>query len=480
MNESELRDALHDTTPPRAAVAGWAEASRRRARRRRSGVVTAAVLVVAAAAGVALLPRLAPVTVASPSPSPSATSPAAPTPSEGDSLVRGACADLASGALAVEDLPSSTNLPEGATRAWLCGGEGGFGWLSGIGPIEPLTMDPDRVVDAINALPGTKQQACTQVGGLVYSVVVEYPDRRVAVAAETVNCEWVGGWNGRTGGAALLDTLEGYWAEQRAAAPAFVADVDLCRSYPSRWEDPVGIESFLPVGRAEVTRGVVCGLADDAVDFHGATVSHPLPAEFVSALATAEFAPRDGWSVPRGLPYLVLLNEHGDPITLLVDDAGGIVSAHEADGSSGSWQPAGRAADLWREALDGLRTTPFAARSAECDGVPPDEPADPTTIVRGRACVGEWAVPELGPDLAPDLAAEIGRRFADEAQAVEWGTRNDANKVVLVDAAGRQMALYWSTQTPITLVDESDSHLWRVPDDIVLELRRYGLTFTEE
>ena len=74
-----------------------------------------------------------------------------------------------------------------------------------------------------------------------------------------------------------------------------------------------------------LVRGVVCGLAEDATGFAGETVSHALPAEFVAALAGAELSPRDGWDAPRGLPYVVLLNEHGDPVTYLVGVAGEIV-----------------------------------------------------------------------------------------------------------------------------------------------------------
>ncbi|MBK7820097.1 MAG: hypothetical protein IPJ61_03215 [Tessaracoccus sp.] len=492
MNESELRAALKASTPPPADISAWAEVGRRRASRRRVGAGAAIVLVVAAAMGATLLPRTSPVTFATPSPSvPSSVSPTSPTPSPSvpdtapgqGALVRGACADLLSGALAVEDLPASRNLASGAQQVWLCGGNGGFGRLVGMGPVEPLTTAPDRVVDAINALPGLTQNACTQVGGLVYTVVVEYHDgARSAVSAETVNCEWVGGWDARTGGAALLETLKGYWADQRASAPAFTDDVDLCRTYPAGWQDPTGITSFLRVGRAEVVRGVVCGLAADSVGFDGQTVSHPLPAEFVAALADAEVMPRDGWGdVPRGLPYLVLLNEHGDPVTFLVDAAGAIVSDAEGDGLSGTWMPTGEAASQWREALDGLRTTPFSHRPAECEGDFYTAPAaDPAAIVGGWACVGEWAIPERGPALDPALAAELGRRFAAEAESADWGTRDGANQVVLADATGRLLPLYWSTQTPVTMVDEKDSLLWRVPDDLVEELRRYGLTFTEE
>lgn len=486
MDESEFRDALRAATPPSAHVGGWADASRRRAYRRRAAVGALAVVVVATAVGVPLLARGPAPIVASPGPS--TTAPTSPVPeptatAPGDGgLVRGACADLASGALKAEDLPSSENLPAGASQAWLCGWSGGFGQV-GVGPIEPLTTDPDRVVDAVNALPTLRVDGCTDVGGLVYTVVVEYPDgARTAVAAETVNCEWVGGWDGRTGGAALLDTLKGFWEQQRASAPAFEDDVDLCRAYPAKWEDPTGISSFLPVRRASLTRGVVCGLAADATDFAGEAVSRALPAEFVAALADAELSPRDGWGVPRGLPYLVLLNEHGDPVTFLVDAAGRIVAdEHTGEWAAGSWEPSGAAADLWSEALQGLRTTPFYERPAECDGdFSEAPPADPAKIVGGWACVGDWAIPELGPELSPDLAAELGRRFAAEATPTEWGTRDGANQIVLVDRSGRLMPLYWSTQTPITLVDELDSRLWTVPDDLVAELRRHGLEFIAE
>jgi len=61
------------------------------------------------------------------------------------------CDDVQSGRLPTDELAASATLPEEADRVWLCGDlERGFG---GLGPLEPLVADPDRVIREINTLP---------------------------------------------------------------------------------------------------------------------------------------------------------------------------------------------------------------------------------------------------------------------------------------------------------------------------------------
>ena len=196
-----------------------------------------------------------------PDPSPSPTPVVLPD-ERGDGLVSQVCDDIQTGILAAEELPSTETLPDGAARAWLCGDR--WETFGGVGPIEPLTTDPDRVVDAVNALPSPDYEACREMGGITYHVVLDYPDgtRRV-VSAETVNCEWVGGWGNRAGGAELLQDLLPLWAAQRDANPEpFLDEVSLCSDNAGI----VGLNSLGVVERGSYYRGYVCGLpADPAV-----------------------------------------------------------------------------------------------------------------------------------------------------------------------------------------------------------------------
>lgn len=261
----------------------------------------------------------------------------------GEGLVSTVCDDIQTGTLAAEELPGTENLPDGAARAWLCGDR--WETFGGVGPIEPLTADPDRVVDAVNALPTPDYEACTEMGGITYHVVLDYPDgtRRV-VSAETVNCEWVGGWGNRAGGAELLRDLIELWEAQRAANPEpFLDEVSLC----SDDAGIVGLNSLGTVERGSLYRGYVCGLpADPAAGDEW--LQRELPGDLVLAISQAVPTPEDQWTISEGGPYLVLLTQHGDPVTYVIDGLG--VRFPE-----GVWSPDGELAAVWAESLAGLR-----------------------------------------------------------------------------------------------------------------------------
>ncbi|NHB83848.1 hypothetical protein G7085_01810 [Tessaracoccus sp. HDW20] len=119
-----------------------------------------------------------------------------------------ACADLREGRLTAAE--PSGDLPDGATRAWLCGPQDPYPFAGQLGPREPLTSGVDRIVAAFNAMPEVDPDgsvACHDVGGLTYAVILEYADGPVVLDGETVNCEFVAGRIG--GGARFLTHLEG-------------------------------------------------------------------------------------------------------------------------------------------------------------------------------------------------------------------------------------------------------------------------------
>lgn len=412
------------------------------------------------------------------------TGPAPTLGSEDDGgLTSEVCADIQSGRVQPDILPASDTLPTGAERVWLCGDlKDPFG--GPLGPREPLVTDPDRVVDAINALePGPEEEvACTAIGGLTYHLAVDYPDgsRRV-ISAETVNCSWVGGWGGRVGGGELLEAIEPMWFAQRAdQGPPELGDPRLCDSFtsPTNWEG--GYESFLNVNPTDAVRGAVCGLAGDAVGFHGEVRQVWLPQELVDAIADAEpfveAAPQLG---PRGLPYLVLMNEFGDPTTVPM------LSSDQLLLPSGVWKPGEDALDLLRKSIADLRIKAFYEEPADCSkSVEGETPADLADVVSGAACVQAFAVPAKGPELEAGFAQELARRFEAESVPMSWGARSSF--VVLRDAEGRHTNLYYDnrnnfdTTLPAGLVNEAGDRVWELPDDVKAELELHGFDFTQQ
>jgi len=281
-----------------------------------------------------------------PVPSPSPTPVVLPD-ERGDGLVSQVCDDIQTGALAAEELPSTENLPDGAARAWLCGDR--WETFGGVGPIEPLTTDPDRVVDAVNALPSPDYEACTEMGGITYHVVLDYPhgDRRI-VSAETVNCEWVGGWGNRAGGAQLLQDLLPLWAAQREAAPEpFVEEVDVCSDTAAL----VGLNSLGTVERGSLYRGVVCGKPADAADGED-WIQRELPGDLVLAISQAQPVPDQSGVFTQGGAYLVLMNQFGDPVTYAVTQPAG--ESPQIRTWEWVWTPGADLMPLWVETLAGL------------------------------------------------------------------------------------------------------------------------------
>lgn len=490
MNDSSpeyLQDSLHDDlsalVPEPPPTGGWGPAVRRRGRSRRAGIATVAVAVVAAGAvwlGATLLGGPSQVATPAPSTPVASVSPQAPIDDDYTGVEAQACADLR------EDPPMpagpSGDLPDGATRAWLCGPQAPYPFASQLGPREPLTTGVDRIVAAFNALPATpgEQIACTEVGGLTYAVIVEYADGAVVLNGETVNCQFVGGRRG--GGAQFLADLEGFWEEARATAPAFEGPLDLCanRSLEAFRNYSIGYGSFISQERADAVRGVVCSVAADAPGLNAPTVSVPIPPEVLADLANGKVEPFEpGWSFGQSIQpaYVVLVNRFGDPVSYGLGDDGAALVWEE--NQNAWWRPSDTVADLWAQTLSQVRVKPFYSVPDVCGGYDPATmTGDPAKAVSGIVCAPREALPAKGPELDPALAREIGQRFAAGA-AEQWGQMNSANFVVLTDSDGASMRLYWDGTLPGRLVAETGLS-WPLPDDLRIELEEYGLSFVPE
>ena len=485
MNEHDLTDSLHQSLPPRPSTQGWADGARRKARRRRIGFGAAAVLAVAALVtplawqnlrdpGIVASPAPASESFVSPEPSPQPTAPVTLPDERGDGLLPRVCEAIRTGELPAQDLPGTEQLPDGVARVWLCGDRSGS-FDGQVGPIEPLTTDPDRIVDAINALPASTAEACTAIGGLTYHVVLVYPDgNRRVIAGETVNCEFVGGWGGREGGAALLDELEGMWTAQReATASNYSGEPRVCNRIDPVSFSHLQLNSFLPVTRQSITRGYVCGLPAGSDNFDVDPVQIEIPSSLISAFAQA--APSEPAEVPyEAGPYAVLLNEHGDPLTYRVSADGLLPGSMGTE--QDAWYPTGDLLAQWRDTLTPITITPFYSLPPECGSWDPERPGDPADVSSGFACLNPDALPTKGPELDPAFARELGRRFAAESREGEPGEMSSLS-VLLLDSTGRAINLYWDAQSPPSLVGHGRS--WRLPDDVVAELENYGFTFTQ-
>ncbi|MBB1482862.1 hypothetical protein H5392_03175 [Tessaracoccus sp. MC1865] len=283
----------------------------------------------------------------------------APLPEEPlEGLLPQVCADVVGGVLSPDTLAPTDILPGGVQRAWFCGDPRGFG---GVGPVEPLTTQPDRIVEAINGLPVSTADACTEVGGPTYHVVLDYADgERRVIAMETVNCQFVAGT--REGGGQLVDDVLTLWQAQREATPQpFTDEVALCSPYDENGYAP-RLDSVLPVQRAELTRGVACGLPEGTEGLDVAPREVALPPELVLAMGQSQLAPLDplqpshaGW--PTGLPVLIMLNQFGDPLSGNVGpNAAAVTFINEVTGEQGVWTPTEAERAQLLEVLATMRT----------------------------------------------------------------------------------------------------------------------------
>ncbi|MFT3889655.1 MAG: hypothetical protein QM713_16040 [Arachnia sp.] len=356
-----LKTELNGLVPERPDATLWGPSVRRKKARRRVAGGGAAVALVLGAA-VALSTTLggtgptvagpAPTTSSAPHPHPQLQDPL-PDPV---GLQSGVCAALLDSELRFSPPPHG-GLPTGATRVWLCGDpESGLAGEAEVGPREPLVADPDQVALAYNELPRMPRTGdCPSDAGLVYRVVVEYPDGMVAFTGTTANCQAVGD---RKGGKDYFTALASMWRAQRAALPADVGEVEnVCRGVgPSSDSGVDGVHRsmLVDVRREDVTSGFVCGATGESVGTVTITGEAKLPDDVVADLVTAQLEPFAGAAAEIVIaPYfLVMLNEFGDPVVWHLASPDVVWAERDERGDvSGIWRPSESVKDQWYATL---------------------------------------------------------------------------------------------------------------------------------
>ncbi len=376
MNE-RLTDDLLGLVPDRPDPSGWGPRVRRRSGRRRAPLPGRAATALGdrrrrrlvhdprRGAGPKVAVPVDPSTATDPAPAPE-PDPTPSHPSLPDDLARpvgllsGVCAALLESRLEASE-PPRAGLSTGATRVWLCGDpESALAGEGQIGPREPLTTDLDRVADAYNRLPlADTSQGCDGDAGLVYRVVVEYPDRRIAFTGEAAGCRTVGD---RRGGKEFVGELTEMWRAQREASPPVFDGADgICAAPESLRQDLLGEHSsfFVDVARGDVTRGAVCGVSPDGHRLR-VTGDAALPDEVVADLATAQLEPAPVGADPAvGESFVVLLNAFGDPVTHHLGIDGGVwVRGDEQVEFLGIWRPSEAVKDQWDATLEAAGVVP--------------------------------------------------------------------------------------------------------------------------
>ncbi|WP_040283313.1 hypothetical protein [Tessaracoccus massiliensis] len=265
-----MNDNFHDlfkaSVPEAPSTRGWVEGARRKRRGRQlvtSGTAALAVVALAVPAALNLSGGAEPI-VASPEPTASAP---APTPDPTASGATGVDVSLSPNA---EGKPGAAacygedgepagershagTIRTGAARAWLCTNPDNFG--TG-GPLEPLVVDVDGLVEALYAQP-TLTDDSAQAVAEHYTVVFEFDDgRRMSFSGDTRDSTALtDGVNSLQGSAAFYrDEVEAGWLAQRARAGAPAT------GYESPQECPVLScqQSLLPVSLDRITGGYAC------------------------------------------------------------------------------------------------------------------------------------------------------------------------------------------------------------------------------
>lgn len=258
----------------------------------------------------------------------------------------------------------------------------------------------------------------------------------------------------------MLAEIEPFWEAQRETLPPYEGEPDLCSNFPRSWEDTGlrGPSSFRArdIQLSEITRGAVCGLRVDAKSFDGEVVQKWLPDEVVARIAAGELASS---GINPGLPYLMLLTRHGDPIHFPLD----------ADGAATPWLA---------EALSDVRTEPLYVRSPHCGRYDPDTPpADLSEVTTGVVCLDQFATPTLPADLDPELVARIAQGFSDGAAPPQYDYGGmTSQRVTLLDAAGNFFHLD-VTVDGTGLISESAREYWELPTDLKDQLAAHGIDF---
>lgn len=310
MTEPEIHDALHRIIPDNLDAHGLAAGALRKRRNRTRAVAGGAALALVALA-VPLALTLSnvnrPVTATPAEQSTGVeTSPPALTPSG----IPEACAQDWSALPTSNDLGA---LPSGATRAWLCGDAGMLPMGGHVGPLEPLTSDVDKVVDAFKALTVGHPEVtmCTEEYTLTYRVVLEYAGgKQRVVSGDLHGCRFVNDGSGdfREGGPAYLSQLITMWQAQRTASGQDVAgDVVGCP----------GSAPIMPMSVADAVRGSACSNLTSSTGEPVSGAAAPLPPELLALVkAGLADAPTSAASTADQTDFaLSLVNRFGDTRT---------------------------------------------------------------------------------------------------------------------------------------------------------------------
>lgn len=340
MNPDEFPEALEDLIPAKPSATGWGERIRRRRRNRRAGAAAAAG--VAAVAVLAAAVQFGGQSTVTATPVPADPSTPQPTIT---SLEPAECA------LPSEDehnvaaeLPDG-QLPEGATAVWLCGAQS-TPERHHVGAAEPLTMGVGEAVDAFNSVPSERGPAwsCALTPDLMYRVVYGYPDGTRHEAVGTVGgCEGVesGGYH-RPGGLPYLEQLRALWSHQRETEDTtFSSDVPVC---PER-------STVMGLGLEDMTSAVVCGpVGDDPEGSLQIPLSDELAADIVAEITAEDRVAGFQPGIGRSAPSLVLLSDHGDPLSLQGTPDGYNWYPSSNEGGLHVWTPSrDLAARMWAE-----------------------------------------------------------------------------------------------------------------------------------
>lgn len=323
--EAELRGLAAEPSP---GVSLHAVQSRVRRHRRRRNVVVgamAAVVIVGAAVAGSVLISDEPQWIASPPPVPTESIETAET-------AEAVCAGIEPewDPLAAE--PRELVIPDGATRAWLCGDGGDW-----VGPAEPLETSPDAIAAGAPSLWDPDPQELMQCddSAPAFTLVLDYPGERITISASLGNCDAVvGAGYLRSGSSFWLAELTTLWEAQRASVTT---------SQPTSTVTCPARESLIPVAMERITGAMSCSgerLPDDVVaEFAAAALregSHFGPGETSPVSGAVE--------PPVGVTLaLVLHNAFGDPLQIYLD-AEGHLYWYQGD-EWVVWEPTGRIAE---------------------------------------------------------------------------------------------------------------------------------------
>ena len=223
----------------------------------------------------------------------------------------------------------------------------------------------------------------------------------------------------------------------------------------------MNLNSFFGVEQPTIVRGFVCGLPADATSYDAEPLQIELPSDIVMAFGQSSVEQvKGGKGIPAGLPYIVFINQYGDPVTYqaLPD---GIFTAYTGDAMDYlMWRPTGGRLDTWRTLLKPLRTTPFYEEPAECRKPDRDAKGNLQSVTRGYACLNAEAIPAQGPQLDSGFAAELARRFAAESVAGEPGQMSTLG-VALVDGDGTTTMLSWDAANPPSFIGQGRTWICR-------------------